>query len=120
MIVGIDATNIKSDGGIVHLFELVNNFKFNSSKIKKLIIWGNSTSLKKVKEDKRICKIQIDYYSSNSLFVFLWQLLFLPSELKKYKCNILYVLGGIFFRKKIPTVSIFQNILPFMKAEVRK
>ena len=31
----IDATNIKSDGGIVHLFELVNNFKFDNSKIEK-------------------------------------------------------------------------------------
>jgi hypothetical protein len=120
MIIGIDATNIKSDGGIVHLFELVNNFKFNSSNIKKLIIWGNLTSLRKIKQDKRIYKIQIDYYSSNSLFIFLWQLLILPSELKKYKCNILYVLGGIFFRKKIPTVSIFQNILPFMKDEVKR
>ena len=27
MILGIDATNIKSDGGLVHLFEILNNFK---------------------------------------------------------------------------------------------
>ena len=50
MIIGIDATNIKSDGGIVHLFELVNNFKFDNSKIEKIIIWGNSNSLRKLKE----------------------------------------------------------------------
>ena len=60
MIIGIDATNIKSDGGIVHLFELINNFKFNNSKIKKIIIWGNSKSLKNIKNDNRIHKIQID------------------------------------------------------------
>ena len=31
----IDASNVKSDGGVVHLFELVNNFSFDNSKIKK-------------------------------------------------------------------------------------
>ena len=120
MIIGIDATNIKSDGGIVHLFELVNNFKFNNSKIKKLIIWGNSKSLKNIKNDNRIHKIQIDRFLSSSLFILLWQLFFLPGEVKRNRCNILYVLGGVFFRKKVPTVSIFQNILPFMKDEIRR
>ena len=120
MIIGIDATNVKSDGGIVHLFELVNNFKFNNSKIRKLIIWGNSKSLKNIKNNSRIDKIQVDYFSSSSLFIILWQLIFLPGELKKYKCDTLYVLGGVFFRKKIPTVSIFQNILPFMKDEIKR
>ena len=32
MILGIDATNIKSDGGLVHLFEILNNFNFKNSK----------------------------------------------------------------------------------------
>ena len=50
MIIGIDASNIKSDGGIVHLFELINNFNFKKTKIKKIIIWGNSQSLKKIKK----------------------------------------------------------------------
>ena len=49
MIIGIDATNIKSDGGLVHLFELLNNFSFKNSKINKIVIWGNSVSLNKIK-----------------------------------------------------------------------
>ncbi len=120
MIIGIDATNIKSDGGIVHLFELINNFKFNNSKIKKIIIWGNSNSLRNIKKNKRVCKIKIDYFSSSSFYVILWQLFFLPYELKKYKCNTLYVLGGVFFRKQIPTACIFQNILPFINDEIKR
>ena len=108
MIIGIDATNVKSDGGIVHLFELVNNFKFNNSKIRKLIIWGNSKSLKNIKNNNRIDKIQIDYFSSSSLFIILWQLFFLPGELRKYKCDTLYVLGGVFFRKKFLQYQFFK------------
>ena len=53
MIIGIDASNIKSDGGIVHLFELINNFNFKKTKIKKIIIWGNSQSLKKIKKNSK-------------------------------------------------------------------
>ena len=99
MILGIDASNIKSDGGVVHLFELVNNFSFDNSKIKKIIIWGNPNSLKKIKKNKRIYKVQIDHFNSSSFYTILWQLFFLPYELKKYNCDVLYVLGGVFFRK---------------------
>ena len=83
MIIGIDATNIKSDGGIVHLFELVNNFNFRNSKIKKLIIWGNSNCLKKIKKNSKIHKIQIDKFFSNTYLNILWQFFFLPIEIKK-------------------------------------
>ena len=31
-----------------------------------------------------------------------------------------FVLGGVFFNKIVPTVSIFQNILPFIKDETKK
>ena len=108
MIIGIDATNIKSDGGIVHLFELINNFKFKKTKIKKIIIWGNWNSLKKIKKDSRVQKIFVDKISSGTTYNFFWQLLFLPSELKKHNCSVLFVLGGVFFNKIVPTVSIFK------------
>jgi len=120
MIIGIDATNIKSDGGVVHLFEIVNNFDFKNTKIKKLIIWGNSNSLKYIKNTSKIEKIKIDKLSHSTIYIFFWQMFFLPREIKKKKCNILFILGGIFFRKSVTTVSIFQNILPFLDDEVRR
>ena len=120
MILGIDASNVKSDGGVVHLFELVNNFSFDNSKIKKIIIWGNPNSLKKIKKNKRIYKVQIDHFNSSSFYTILWQLFFLPYELKRYNCDVLYVLGGVFFRKKIPTACVFQNILPFINEEIKR
>ena len=97
MIIGIDATNIKSDGGIVHLFELINNFNFKKTNIKKIIIWGNSKSLKQIKKNSKINKIQIDKVSSSSFYIIFWQLFFLPNQLKKNNCDILYVLA--------PTIS---------------
>tara|TARA_Y200000002_G_C22103722_1_gene423830 strand:- start:104 stop:358 length:255 start_codon:yes stop_codon:yes gene_type:complete len=76
MILGIDATNIKSDGGLVHLFEILNNFNFKNSKINRIIIWGNSVSLNKIKKNKNITKINIKNISNNSLYRFIWQFFF--------------------------------------------
>ena len=120
MIIGIDATNIKSDGGLVHLFELVNNFSFKNSKINKIIIWGNSVSLNKIKGNRNINKIDIKNISNNPIYRLFWQFYFLPKELKFYNCNILFVLGGVLLRKSIKTVSIFQNILPFINEDVKR
>ena len=120
MIIGIDATNIKSDGGLVHLFELLNNFSFKNSKINKIVIWGNSVSLNKIKENRNITKINIKNILNNSIYRLFWQFYFLPKELKYYNCNILFVLGGVLLKKTTKTVSIFQNILPFINEDVKK
>ena len=120
MIIGIDATNIKSDGGLVHLFELLNNFSFKNSEIDKIVIWGSSVSLNQIKENRNIKKINIKNISNYSIYRLFWQFYFLPKELKFYNCNILFVLGGVLLRKSIKTVSIFQNILPFINEDVKR
>ena len=120
MIIGIDASNIRSEGGIIHLTELVNSISLDTSKINKIIIWGDFKNLNKIKNDKKIHKSYINNYSQNLLFRIFWQFFLLPRILKKKRCSILFVLGGIFFNKKIKTVTIFQNILPFISNDIKK
>ena len=120
MRIGIDASNIKSDGGIVHLFELLNNLDIKSFKIERIIIWGDFTTLNKIQDNKKFHKIYTDILSKSSIKRIFWQFFFLPNYLVKQKCDIFFVLGGVFFRKKIKTVSIFQNILPFIKEDIKR
>lgn len=40
MIVGIDATNIRSGGGLTHLIELVNYLNVEDHTIDKIIVFG--------------------------------------------------------------------------------
>ena len=120
MILGIDATNIKSDGGLVHLFEILNNFSFKNSKINRIIIWGNSASLNKIRKKRNITKINTKNISNNSIYRLIWQYFFLPKQLKFYNCNVLFVLGGVLVKKSTRTVSIFQNILPFINEDIRR
>ena len=101
MIVGIDASNIKSDGGVIHLFELINNLDYNNKNFKKIVIWGNSFALKKINSNKNIIKISIDKFSKNIIKRLLWQFFILPKKLKTYNCSILFVLGSFLFKKKL-------------------
>ena len=121
MILGIDGSNIKSDGGIVHLSELINNInKKNQKKISQIILWGDFSLLSKIKNSSILNKVRIDNFSTNLFIRFYWQYFIFPSELIKKKCEIALIPGGIFFNKKIKTVTIFQNILPFMSKDIKK
>ena len=119
MIIGIDASNIKSDGGKVHLFELINN-STSLKKIEKIIIWGDQNLLKKITNKKNIVKIYLNTISNNLLYRFFWQFFIFPKELVSKDCDLALIPGGIFFNKKIKTISIFQNILPFIENDVNK
>ena len=105
MILGIDATNIKSDGGLVHLFELLNNFRFKNSKINR-IIWVILASLNKIRK-RNITKINTKIISNNSIYRLILQYFFLPKQLKFYNCNVLFVLGGVLLKEHQDSL-IFQ------------
>lgn len=121
MIIGINAINIKSIGGITHLHQTINgiinqnlHIRFN---IKKIYIWAPSKSLRKIKTHKKIVKIKKNYNFIQNL---LWNLLFIRSEIKKYNCDILFLPDGLNFFYKIKSVILFQNLLPFDNNELVK
>ena len=96
MILGIDATNIKSEGGIVHLFEILNNSNYRKLNIKKIFVWGNTKLLSKINNNKVIRKINVNYLTNNLLKRTLWQKFILPKELKNNNCNFLFVPGEFY------------------------
>ena len=46
MIIGIDAITVKSDGGVEHLTQILNNLTKNQD-IEKIFVWSNSENLEK-------------------------------------------------------------------------
>ena len=113
MKLGIDASNITIGGGITHITEIFKNINFKKQKFDKIIIWGNSIILKKIKNNNKLKKINIDKYSSNIIKRIYWNFFLLPHELKKKGCSILFSPGGLLFRKKIKTVIMCRNMQPF-------
>lgn len=121
MIIGINAINIKSIGGVTHLNEIINNtinknllIKF---KIQKIYIWAPKLTLKNIITNKNIVKIKKEYGLIAGLF---WNLYFIRNEIKKYKCDILFLPDGLNYFYNLKKVILFQNLLPFDNNEIIK
>lgn len=113
MILAIDSSNIITGGGVTHLIELCNNYKPENHLFKKIIIFGNSDTNKKIYNKKFIKKINIGIFSKNIFLRYFWILFLLPILFKKHNCNLLFAPGGIVLSKKIPSVTMCRNLQPF-------
>ena len=115
MIIGIDASNINSGGGITHLIALLDEISENDAIHIK--IWAPALTLSKIKDTFFIEKFNNHYLNSNNFFRFFFQIFLLNKELKKNKCEILFVPGGTYLGSFKPFVTMCRNMLPFEKKE---
>jgi len=122
MIVGINAVNIKSGGGISHIENILINLSrefLNKQKINKIILWCNPSlyyylsKLKLYKKNINVIKIK-----DNFLCNILWKIFFLYINLKKHNCDVLYSLDGVVLRKFRKVIILYQNLLPFSNYEI--
>jgi hypothetical protein len=100
MIIAIDATTIRSDGGIEYLTQILNNLS-NKKSIKKIIVWSTKNNLSLIKINKKIIKKNNFLLNSNFFMILLWQFFFFNYELKRNNCDIIYLTSGYCFAKKI-------------------
>jgi glycosyltransferase involved in cell wall biosynthesis len=120
MIIGIDATNIRTGGGVTHLKELLNHSDPKNNNFKKIIVWSNNETLKKIDDKYWIIK-RSPYLLNKSLFFrIFWQIIFLKSEAKKYNCDLIFVPGGSVATSFRPIVTMSRNMLPFELKELKR
>jgi len=117
MMIGIDASNIRSGGGLTNLIELINGLDISKHEINKIIVWAGKNTIKKIPSREFIIFKSPSMLNGNLLLRTLWQLFFLSSEARKHKCNVLFIPGGSYFGNFKPFVTISQNLLPFEKNE---
>jgi len=117
MIIGINALNVNSGGGIQHLAELV----INICKIypnNQIIIWSDKTVQNKIPKHKNIKFRQVNL---SYLFKFFWKIIFLKKEILKEKCDIIFYSDGIIIGKQpVKSVLLYQNLIPFNFREIIK
>jgi len=112
MIIGIDAHNVRGNGGsLIHLKELLSNSSQKDHEFKKIIVWGNSDTLSKM--PKRDFIEYIILPNRNSIASLIWQKYSFENEAKELKCNILFFPGGIYLGKFKPVIALSQSPFPF-------
>ena len=120
IVLGIDAANIRHGGGITHLSQLLKHANPKNSGISKVVIWSNQKTLDKLPNKNWLKKKKTKILDGNFLKRTYWQSLKLTKELRKEKCNILFVPGGSFTTSFRPIVSMHQNQLPFELKEIAR
>ena len=111
LILGIDAANIRSGGGLTHLTQLIEEYAINPVYFSKIIIFSSKNTLNKVLNNSKVTKLIVN--KKRYIDFFLWQMFVLPKALKKYNCDILLSPGGINIINFKPKVVMCRNMLPF-------
>ena len=120
MILGIDASNIRSGGGLTHLIELLNVFNPQNCKYKKIIVWSSLKTLDKLNDKQWIVKRNHHYLNKNFLYQIFWQWKYLDKQAKQENCSLIFVPGSSFIFSFRPVVTMNQNLLPFKWNEIKR
>jgi glycosyltransferase involved in cell wall biosynthesis len=118
LIIGIDASNIRAGGGLVHLVNILKFLDVEKFNIEKIVIWSCKNTLNKIEEYAWLKKCSESVMEKNYLHRALWQRKILPLQLNDENCDILFVPGGSFDTKYRPVVTMSQNLIPFELTEL--
>ncbi|WP_272152045.1 glycosyltransferase family 4 protein [Tenacibaculum aiptasiae] len=118
MILGIDATNIRSGGGLTHLKEILAQANPKEFGFEKVVIWSNSSTLEKLPNYSWLDKVSHKLLNKSFVYSFLFQMFFLSKKAKLvHNCDLLFVPGGTFLGSFKDIVTMSRNMLPFEKTE---
>lgn len=117
MHIGIDASNLRSGGAIVHVVGTLNALykkQSASNDIPITTIWGARDLLAKLPDHDLLIKKTPFWVRLPFGLRFVWQICFSSCYIKKYGCNILFSPGGVLpLFPGIPCVTMSQNMLLF-------
>ena len=120
MILGIDASNIRSGGAIANLVQLlkvINPCDYGFSQVQ---IWAGKDTLSYIEDRKWLKKNHEPLLDNNLIYRLFWQFSRLTKLLYSAKCDILFVPGGIYHGGFRPFVTMSQNLLPFEWHEIKR
>ena len=116
-IIGIDATNIRSGGGVTHLVEVLRVARPEAYSIDRVVIWGGTSIINIIEDKPWLVKRNPSALNKGLLQRTLWQRLRLSKAAYYEGCDILFVPGGSYAGYFHPVVTMSQNLLPFETLE---
>ncbi|MCB9096270.1 MAG: glycosyltransferase family 1 protein, partial [Arcobacter sp.] len=120
MILGIDASNIRGGGGVVHLVELLRAAEPQKYGFNKVVIWGGTSTLDKIKDRNWLEKVYEPLLNKSLLHRTYWQKFLLSKQARQVNCDILFIPGGTYSGDFRPFVTMSQNLLPFEEEEIER
>lgn len=120
MILGIDASNLRTGGGVTHLTELLRAANPAEQGFSQVIVWSGQATLKRIEDHPWLVKRTELVLEKNFLHRALWQRKPLGLRAKAEHCDVLFVPGGSFATSFRPVVTMSRNLLPFEWRELMR
>tara|TARA_Y100001970_G_C14256939_1_gene876251 strand:- start:7169 stop:8338 length:1170 start_codon:yes stop_codon:yes gene_type:complete len=118
LYLAIDASSVKSEGGIIHLASILSEVNYSSDYVSKIVIWCFPDLKIRLPSSSKISYCIIPSRYKNILMRLFWQLILLPRDSNFLKCEAIYVPSGICFNRNLPVILFLQNLLPFQPKEM--
>lgn len=120
MILGIDAFNISSGGGLTHLLEVLSEVNPSKHGFKKVIIWGNSKILDRIEDRDWLQKEYVPMLNKSLFHRIFWHKFIEARIAKDNNCDIVFLPGGVASSGFSPVVTMSRNMLPFEWKELKR
>jgi glycosyltransferase involved in cell wall biosynthesis len=120
MILGIDASNLRSGGTVAHLSELLNAIEPPLIGFSKIILWAEKSMLDKIQDRPWLIKIHEPLLDKGLLHRLYWQAFKVSNLARISGCNLLLVPSGIILGNFKPVAAMSHNLLPFQWSEIRR
>ena len=119
LVLGIDATNLRHGGGLTHLVELLAHANPSECGFRLVNVWGGE-QLSAIEPKPWLVKNSVVSESDSYLRRTSWARRHLVREAKAASCDLIFAPGGTFSTKRMPYVSMSQNMLLFDDDERRR
>lgn len=120
MILGIDASNIRSGGGVTHLVELLRAATPADQGFERVVVWSGTATLAQIEDRPWLVKAHLPVLDRGLPHRMWWQRFHLSSLAHKAGCDLLFIPGGSYAGGFRPMATMSQNLLPFEWAELRR
>ncbi|NOL48012.1 MAG: glycosyltransferase family 4 protein [Synechococcus sp. MIT S9220] len=117
-ILGIDASNITSGGGLVHLSSILNSNNIDNCGFISVFVFSSSSTLNLLPDFPWLYKVSHPLLDKSPLFRFIWQIFYSQKSCRQFNVDVLFVPGGIYLGFFPRIVSMSQNMLPFNLSEL--
>ena len=117
-IIGIDAANLRSGGGVTHLVELLSSADVALEHFDSVHVWTGSQTANGLPRKDWLYVHNLPELNGNLLRRSLWQRHKLGDAAREANCDCLLVPGGVFAGRFNPVVTMSQNLLPFESREL--
>lgn len=118
MIVGIDAANLRSGGGVTHLKELLAAAEPANQGVQRVVVWGGKSTLDELPKTPWLEKAHHPWLDRGLPYRVLWQRRLLPRLASQVGCRVLFCPGGLAPTTFRPVVTMCRNLLPFERREM--